>query len=75
MGMYALSSKGNDLGEQNIILDASVSKIVSGDMSGKNLPTLLAVSKKWERSMTQPVQWPIWLTDSYSVSKKKILTN
>ena len=39
MGMYALSSKGNDLGEQNIILEARVSKIVSGGMSEKIDPS------------------------------------
>ena len=39
MGKYALSSKVNDLSEQNIILDACVSKIVSGDMSEKIVPS------------------------------------
>ena len=31
---------------------------------------LLTVSKKWEKSMTPPVQWLILLAVSYSVSKK-----
>ena len=57
---YALSSKGNDLGEQNIILDAHVRRIVSSQKSDKkNHPILLIVIKKGKKLMTPPVQQPI----------------
>ena len=75
LGKYVLSSKGDNLGEQNDILDAPVSKRVSQQNKWKNHPMVLTVSKKWERSMTPPVQRPIWLAISYSLSKNKFLTN
>ncbi len=76
LGKYVLSSKTDNKEGNHNILDAHVSKTVSSLRGEKNnQPSLLTVSKKWEKLMTPPVQWTGGVAVSYFVSENRSLTN